>query len=119
MNMHLGTGSKNGNRIHVYMHFEVPNTVNLAGLNHRDILIEVLGGDQPSAVLFIESTEQDQLNTGELLEYSFGGFTTHPGEPLQDKLARLDVLYPETKTRVLQELQQRYAAYGHSRNVGD
>ena len=113
---HILTVSDDGNSMRVAAHISVPDVNNDVGVNYRTALVQMLGGEQVSAVPFIEATEQDALNAGELYEYS-ASFHTWPGETTIQKRDRLDVLYGETVTRIQAVLAYRLSYWGYSRDV--
>jgi len=113
---HALSGSTDGNTVTVVAHFAVPNTVNQVGFNYRTALIQSLGGEQPSQVPFITQSEQDALNAGAVLEKSYI-FYTHPGETPQEKIAKLDILHGQERTRLLNELQHQLAYWGYGRTI--
>ena len=113
---HILTTSGDGNTMQVVAHFPVPDAPNDVGVNYRMALIQSLGGEQLSGVPFIDAGEQAQLNAGELYEYS-ATFHTYPGETTLQKRDRLDALWAETQTRVLQQLSYRLSYWGYSRDI--
>ena len=113
---HILTVSGDGNQFSVVAHFPVPNANNDVGVNYRTALIQSLGGSQPSAVPFIDPTEQTQLDAGELYEHS-ATFHTWPGESLLDKRDRLDALYTQKLAEVQQRLAYQLSYWGYSRDV--
>lgn len=113
---HVLTGSRDGNSYQVVAHFPVPNVNNQAGVNYRTAIIQWLGGEQPSRCPFVAQAEQDALNAGALLEQVYT-FHTHPAETLQQKRARLDVLYNQELARLSDELGALLAYWGLGMDV--
>ena len=113
---HILSSDRHGNSFAVVMHFPVPEQANEAGRSYREVLIEWLGGDQPSQVPFIDGAEQTQLNAGELLEHSFR-FHSNPGENLAQKQTRLDALWESERASTLGRLSNELSYWGHNRVI--
>ena len=115
-NYHILSADRHGNSFSVIMHFPVPDIANAIGRNYREVLIEWLGGSQPSQVPFIDGAEQTQLNAGELLEHSIR-FNSNPGESLVQKQARIDALWESERTDMVERLSNELSYWGHNRVI--
>lgn len=113
---HILNGRPDGNQYRVAFHLPVPDTNNNAGVNYRTALIEWMGGSQPSAVPFITSGEQTQLDAGELYEYLWN-YDTHDGVSLAEKQAELDAKFTAFSTAIPNQLEKRLAFWGFGRDV--
>lgn len=113
---HIMSADKNANSFGVVMHFPVPDQLNEAGRNYREVLIEYLGGTQVSRVPFIDGAEQTQLSSGELYEHSFI-FNSNPTETLAQKQVRLDSYWEDERVKKVAELSAILSYWGHSRDI--
>jgi len=89
---HILSADEYGNRFRVVMHFPVADQVNDASYSYRTAIVEWQGGAPVQSILPNPGTEQAQMDAGELYEQSYE-FSSHPGETLAQKRAKLDALY--------------------------
>lgn len=116
MNWHIMAGFPDGNRYTVVFHFPVSGANNDAGRTYQECLIEMLGGEQISIMPFIDGAEQTLLNAGGLYEVT-EEFSTHPGETLPQKQARIDARYTARLADEQDELQERLRYWGYGRDI--
>lgn len=112
---HILGGEADGNSYQVVFHVPVPIETNQVGYALRQALVEHLR-DTASGVPFIASAEQTQLDDGELYEHSWG-YATHPGVALAGKRDELDAKFAQFEVAVLNQIRQRLAYWGFSRDV--
>ena len=89
--IHILNGNDDGTVYQCAFHFPVPDTQNQAGISYRTI-ISVYENQTESVVPNISSEEQQQLNSGELLE-DVVPFATNPART--DQQERIVALYQQ------------------------
>ena len=89
MDIHVLNGNDDGTTYQCAFHFPVPDAQNQAGISYRTI-ISVYENETTSVVPNITSEEQQQLNSGEVLE-DVVSFPTNPART--DQEARIVQLY--------------------------
>ena len=108
-----------GERWSVIMHFTVPDTDNVAGVNYRTALVNsglggstaMVEGDGPGQ---IATTEKEQIQTGVLCEHSFGFWVEGNGADAAVIRALLRKSYAREKALKIASLQSQLKYFGHT-----
>jgi hypothetical protein len=117
MDWHIMAGYPDGNRYTVVFHFPVPSADNDAGRTYQECLAEMLGAEGTASVMpFCDGAEQTLLSAGGLYEVT-EQFSTHPGETLSVKQARIDARYTARLGDEQDELQERLRYWGYGRDI--
>jgi hypothetical protein len=113
---HILNSDEYGNRFRVVMHFPVADQVNDAAYPYRTAIVEWQGGVPIRSILPNPGTEQAQLDAGELYERQYE-FSSHPGETLAQKRAKLDDWYTLNAVLIQAELVKVLGFWGYERDV--
>jgi hypothetical protein len=111
---HIEEADRQANTFSVVMHIPIPEQDNAVGVSYRDALVAYLGG--ADAITSDYSGEEAQLKAGALFEQRVV-FYSNPQQDLPDKRGAIDALYVEAVSKVQQQMQNRLAYWGYSRDV--
>lgn len=113
---HILSGSKDGNKFRIVVHFQVPDVTNEASVNYRTAIVQYQGGAPIQSRIPEPGEEQTKLDAGELYETETR-FNTDPSEDLQTKRNKLDALFTSENADVQVELAQLLSYWGFARDV--
>jgi len=109
---HVLQGADDGYSVTVAFHIPIPDATNEDAQNYRDLI--AAHEDTQSQVPDITQAEQDQLDTGELVE-EIRSVEIDTGANSQDhNQAVIDDLYTQATNEVQTRLENRYKYYGVS-----
>ena len=115
---HILDGDESGDGIAytVVMHFPVPNENNSAGVNLRTAISQDVDHSTDSIVPWITTTEQGQLDSGELWEEAIS-YKRNPNNSLVQDRNALDSKFTNGSTKAADKVRGIYKYWGYDRVV--
>lgn len=114
---HIIEGNRVGDEYRIVFHVDVPNQMNKTNTcNLRAAVAEDPAIKKPSIIPWVSQEEQDQLNTGELIEIS-ESFRPEPSLTLVQNRQRADNRFREIEVVTRDYLINRYGFWRFEREV--